>query len=180
MGRIIIVAGPPGAGKTTVSNRLAKRSDAALSLCFKADDMYGYLRKGAVPPWRPESRHQNNVLMHAMATSVAVCACGGYEVYVDGVVGPWFLEPWLNAARSQDLALHYVALLPDEATTVARATARTEPGAMTDAGVTTAMWRQFEASPPPPGCAIDTSGRTIDETVTVVREGLAAGRFRIS
>ena len=180
MGQIIIVAGPPGAGKTTVSNRLAKRTDADLSLCVRTDDTYGYLRKGAVPPWLPESRYQNAVLMHAMATSAAVCACGGYEVYVDGVVGPWLLEPWLNAAKSQELALHYVVLFPDEPTTVARATARTEFGAMTDAGVTANMWRQFVATPPPQGCVLDTTGRTVDETVNAVRVGLAAGRFRVA
>ena len=26
-------------------------------------------------------------------------ARGGYDVIVDGIVGPWFLEPWLNIVQ---------------------------------------------------------------------------------
>lgn len=43
-------------------------------------------------------------------------AAGGYRVVCDGIVGPWFLEPFRAAAAGADLSLHYVVLRPDEST----------------------------------------------------------------
>jgi predicted kinase len=180
MARIIIVSGPPGAGKSTVARGLAESDASALAMHMHTDDMYAYVRKGFIPPWRPESQAQNVVLMKAMAASAAICARGGYAVFVDGIVGPWFLDPWLAAARTHALDLRYIVLRPDEAETVARATARTAPGAMTDAAVVRQMCQAFAAFPPPPGHFIDTTGQTADETVARVAAGLDAGDFRLA
>ena len=63
--------------------------------------------------------------MEALAASAAIYARDGYEVAVDGIVGRWFFDPWQATAREHGLDLRYVALIPGEAETVARATART-------------------------------------------------------
>ena len=34
---------------------------------------------------------------------------GGYDVIVDGIVGPWFLEPWRALVR-EDYEVHYIVL----------------------------------------------------------------------
>ena len=179
MSRLVIVSGPPGAGKSTVSRRLALRTDAARAMHMHTDDIYGYIRKGFIEPWKPESHPQNITLARALAAQAAICAQGGYEVFVDGIVGPWFFDPWLEAAEAGGLDLRYVLLLPGEAETVARATARTTPGAMTDAEVTREMWRQFQAHPPPSELILDTTGLSPDETVSAVQSQLAAGKLRL-
>jgi hypothetical protein len=143
-------------------------------------DIYTYVRKGYVPPWLPESRRQNVTLMDAMAAQAAICAKGGYEVLVDGIVGPWFLEPWLGAARSHGIDLRYVPLLPDLGQALARGTARTAPGAMTDPAVIEQMWRQFRGSAVAEGHVVDTTGHTADDTVAAVAAGLAAGAFKLA
>jgi len=180
MGRIVIVSGPPGAGKSTVSRRLAQDAVGPLGMHMHTDDMYAYIRKGFVEPWRSDSQAQNVTLMNAMAASAAICAAGGYEVVIDGIVGPWFFDPWIQAARSRSLELHYVVLLPDEAATVARATARTAPGAMTDAGVTRQMWQAFQDFAPAPAHVVDTTGQAPEQTVAAVVAALAEGRFRLA
>jgi predicted kinase len=179
-GRIIIVSGPPGAGKSTVARALADGAEGPLAVHMHTDDAYAYIRKGFVEPWRPESQAQNITIMNALAASAAAFAVGGYEVAVDGIVGPWFFEPWLEAAKAHDLDLRYICLMPAEAETVARGTARTAPGAMTDVNVITGMWQAFRKYAPPAANVLDTTGETSAATVARVSAALAAGGLRLA
>jgi predicted kinase len=178
-GRIVIVSGPPGAGKSTIARRLADGAPGELAVHLHTDDFYTYVRRGFVAPWLPAAQAQNIAIMNALAASAAAFAVGGYEVVVDGIVGPWFFDPWLAVAKAHGIDLRYIALAPDEPTTVARATARTAPGAMTDAEVVRTMWAQFQTFAPPAGHVVDTTGQSVDETAAVLKAGLAAGRFRL-
>ena len=54
-GRIIIITGSPGTGKTTTSAIVAKESNMEKSVHMHTDDFYHYLSKGAIPPHLPES-----------------------------------------------------------------------------------------------------------------------------
>ena len=98
-GRITIITGSPGTGKSTVADKAAMESDMEKSVCIRTDDFFHYLKKGAIPPHLPESNAQNGVVIEAFLETAKRFVRGGYDVYVDGIVGPWFLEPWLGAAR---------------------------------------------------------------------------------
>ena len=50
-GRIIIITGAPGTGKSTVAAIVAKESDMEKSVYMHTDDFYHYLSKGAIPPY---------------------------------------------------------------------------------------------------------------------------------
>lgn len=177
MSRIIIVSGPPGAGKSTIARRLTQRGPSERAMHMHTDDMYGYIWRGFIQPWLPEAHPQNTTVMTALSTSAGICAAGGYDVYVDGIVGPWFFEAWREAAAAHGVGLHYLALIPDEATAVQRAVARRNVGAMRDPEVARRVWRTFQGQDLPAGHIVDSSGQTADETAAVVLAGLAAGRF---
>ena len=39
------------------------------------------------------------IVIEAFLEAAKRYARGGYDVIVDGIVGPWFLEPWLNIVQ---------------------------------------------------------------------------------
>ena len=53
-GRIIVITGAPGTGKTTTASAIAKKSDLEKSVHMHTDDFYHYLSKGAIPPHLPD------------------------------------------------------------------------------------------------------------------------------
>ncbi len=65
MGSLLIVTGPPGAGESTVAERLVERLDP--SALVEGDRFFAMLRRGAIEPWLPESNEQNTVVTGAMA-----------------------------------------------------------------------------------------------------------------
>ena len=89
-GRIIVITGSPGTGKTTTASIVAKESDMDKSVHMHTDDFFHYLSKGAIPPHLPESNEQNLVVIEAFLEAAKRYARGGYDVIVDGIVGPWF------------------------------------------------------------------------------------------
>ena len=119
-GRIIVITGSPGTGKTTTASTVAKESDLEKSVHMHTDDFYHYLSKGAIPPYLPESNEQNLIVIEAFLEAAKRYARGGYDVIVDGIVGPWFLEPWLNIVQ-EHYEVHYIVLRASKEETMKRA-----------------------------------------------------------
>jgi AAA domain len=140
-GELVVVTGPPGAGKSTVALLVVDRFEP--SALVSGDAFFGFIRSGAITPWLPAARDQNRVVIESAAAAAGRLANGGYAVVYDGVVGPWLLPAF---ARSTGLArLHYAVLLPTEEECVARVRARTGHG-FTDEAATRQMHRQFAAA----------------------------------
>lgn len=141
-GRLIVVSGPPGAGKTTVATLLAKLFDP--SVLVAGDEFFGFLCNGRVEPWLPESDRQNTTVIAAAAAACGEFVEGGYTVVYDGVVGPWFIEHFLDGTGLK--RLHYALLMPGEDKCVDRVRTRAaHPFADVDA--TRHMYGQFAESP---------------------------------
>lgn len=82
MAELIVVTGPPGAGKSTVSRLLSAGFER--SACVAADAFFGFLDQGFLQPWLPAARHQNDLVITTAATAAGQLAAGGYTVVHDG------------------------------------------------------------------------------------------------
>jgi predicted kinase len=87
---VLILTGPPGAGKTTVAAVLASRAERAVHL--EADRFFFFIRSGFIEPWDPESDEQNQLVMKTAAAAAASYAQAGYWTIFEGIVIPrWTL-----------------------------------------------------------------------------------------
>lgn len=176
-GWLIVLTGPPGAGKTTVAAILAERYTLAVHL--HADDFWHFIRTGAIPPYLPRAQRQNTVVITALARAASGYAAGGYHVIVDGIVGPWFIERFSSALDPAPREIHYVVLRPDEATTVERALNRGS-GALTAAEPIKSMYRQFADLGAYERHVIDSTTLDAAATAERIQRALSSGQFVVS
>ena len=172
-GRIVLISGTPGTGKSTVAALLARDSQLAASLCLRTDSFYEALRKGAVPPHLPGSGDQNQVVIEAFLAAAVRFAQGGYDTLVDGVVGPWFLDPWLAAARA-GTEIYYFVLRAAKDVTLARALGRSKLGENTNRELVETMWPLFADLGPWEPYAVDTTALSPEETAALLQAKLGA------
>ena len=107
---ITVVTGPPGAGKTTISAALARSKQRGVHL--PTDHCYHWIVTGYVPPWKPQANTQNTTAIEAIASSTAHYSAGSYHVVVDGIIGPWFLERFVDATGHPPAGVDYIVLRP--------------------------------------------------------------------
>jgi cytidylate kinase len=173
MASITIVSGCPGAGKTTLARELASRTERGLHL--RSDTFYGFPAR-PVDPTTPAAHRQNTSIMRALGRAAGSFAEDEYAVFLDGVIGPWFL-PIVARELPPDLPLEYVVLQVRLGEALDRVRQREGPG--TSAGVVH-MHRAFSELGELARCALDTSHASVEEVIAMFLARRERGEFLVS
>ena len=141
MADLLVVTGPPGARKSTVAARVVQAFDRAALV--PGDAFFAFWSRGAVSPWLPEAHAQNQVVLRAAGAASGAYVAGGCSVVYDGVLGPWLLTEFAEAATVP--RLHYALILPPLADCLTRVTTRRDHG-FSDLAAAEHMHGEFSAA----------------------------------
>ena len=168
MPSLSIITGTPGAGKTSLAKRLAASVERGAHI--PGDLFFGFIPR-LIEPTDPESHAQNTSVVLAMTRAATALVGGGYDVYLDAVVGPWFLPVVAAELHILDVPIVYVILRVPLEDALKRAKER-DPNF--DEKIARRLHPQFESVGPYERHVIDITGLRPDEVFQKYQEQCGA------
>jgi chloramphenicol 3-O-phosphotransferase len=110
--QLVIISGPPNAGKSATAEALCQRYDRMLHIDVAV--LRDFLRMGRLRPWdeSPEGRRQRALLIASACDMARRFLDGGYGVVIDDIVTPDELPSYREALAGCRVTVHFVVLQP--------------------------------------------------------------------
>jgi len=152
MSPLLILTGPPCAGKTTIARLLANRHMRGLHI---PSDVFYTFASHPIPPYRAGSDEQNSAVIRAVFRSAASFATDGYDVFLDGVFGMWYLPLIAQVLLPLGVPVELAVIDIDLESALERVRSRSQGSEQ----MVTTMHAAFAAQPLPQRHSIPTTGR---------------------
>ena len=165
MNQVLVINGPPGAGKTSLTFAVAERYDRMLRI--EVDTLRQWVCAGYRHPWAGDAQWDEQRLL-ATRNAAAVTRetiASRYAVVIDDVAFADDLAAYRDALDGVDALVQVVTLLPDVETTLARDAGRNDGARVRE--VHARFVAETEAGALP-GAVLDTSG-DVDAYATAER-----------
>ena len=110
--QLVIISGPPNAGKSSTADALCQRYDRMLHIDVSV--LRDFLRMGRLRPWdeSPEGRRQRELLIRSACDMARRFLDAGYGVVIDDIVLPEDLPAYREGLSGVAATMHFVVLLP--------------------------------------------------------------------
>ena len=173
MTQIVVISGPPGAGKSTTADALCERYDRTVHLV--TDDAYAWIRMGFIQPWKPGSARQNMMVSRACARAATAYAQEQYGVFIDGVIGPNHLPAYIEELKTAAVPIHYAVLLPPLPEIIRRSNERDKVIAGANDDMFTRVHRMFADVHNPKPWTLDNTALTANQTADAIMDACGSG-----